>query len=349
MDFGRLGRGDIVAAAGGLLLFISLLLPWFSVDALPPQSENLCGAGEESCTGFETFSLFAPDHPRLDFLLVGAALAPWILVWIVVRGHELSWPPGEVTMIVGAIATTLILYNGIVDRVGANREFVSLDIGWYLGLLGALMIVAGGAISQITRGGVTRRPSGHVLASSAPVTSRPEDGPRHERVIAHDLRDTSAPDRNLALELVRVTEAAALAAARWVGRGDKEAADQAAVDAMRFTLHAVPMDGIVVIGEGEKDEAPMLYNGEQIGDGSPPEVDVAVDPLEGTRLTARGSRARSPWSRWPSAAACSTRARASTWRRSPAPPTSPTCSTSTARSARRSSWSPSAAARTSAT
>jgi fructose-1,6-bisphosphatase II len=107
-------------------------------------------------------------------------------------------------------------------------------------------------------------------------------------VIAHDLRDTSAPDRNLALELVRVTEAAALAAARWVGRGDKESADQAAVDAMRFTLHAVPMDGVVVIGEGEKDEAPMLYNGEQIGDGSPPEVDIAVDPLEGTRLTALG-------------------------------------------------------------
>src|SRR5687767_12734134 len=111
---------------------------------------------------------------------------------------------------------------------------------------------------------------------------------RDTSVIAHDLRDTSAPDRNLALELVRVTEAAALAAARWVGRGEKESADQAAVDAMRFTLHAVPMDGIVVIGEGEKDEAPMLYNGEQIGDGSPPEVDIAVDPLEGTRLTARG-------------------------------------------------------------
>src|SRR6266513_4141550 len=111
---------------------------------------------------------------------------------------------------------------------------------------------------------------------------------RETSVIAHDLRDTSAPDRNLALELVRVTESAALSAARWVGRGDKESADQAAVDAMRFTLHAVPMDGIVVIGEGEKDEAPMLYNGEQIGDGSPPEVDVAVDPLEGTRLTALG-------------------------------------------------------------
>jgi fructose-1,6-bisphosphatase II len=96
------------------------------------------------------------------------------------------------------------------------------------------------------------------------------------------------PDRNLALELVRVTEAAALAAARMVGRGDKEGADQAAVDAMRLVLDSVSMDGIVVIGEGEKDEAPMLYNGEQIGDGTPPEVDIAVDPLEGTRLTALG-------------------------------------------------------------
>jgi fructose-1,6-bisphosphatase II len=96
------------------------------------------------------------------------------------------------------------------------------------------------------------------------------------------------PDRNLALELARVTEAAALAAARMVGRGDKEGADQAAVDAMRNVLDSVSMDGIVVIGEGEKDEAPMLFNGEQIGDGSPPQVDVAVDPLEGTRLTALG-------------------------------------------------------------
>lgn len=96
------------------------------------------------------------------------------------------------------------------------------------------------------------------------------------------------PDRNLALELVRVTEAAALAAARYIGRGDKEAADQAAVDAMRHVLDRVDMDGVVVIGEGEKDEAPMLYNGEQIGNGTPPRVDIAVDPLEGTRLTALG-------------------------------------------------------------
>ena len=99
---------------------------------------------------------------------------------------------------------------------------------------------------------------------------------------------TVRPDRNLALELVRVTEAAALAAARMVGRGDKEGADQAAVDAMRHVLDSVSMDGVVVIGEGEKDEAPMLFNGEQIGNGTPPQVDIAVDPLEGTRLTALG-------------------------------------------------------------
>src|SRR5437764_1881182 len=102
------------------------------------------------------------------------------------------------------------------------------------------------------------------------------------------VHDHARVDRNLALELVRVTEAAALAAARMVGRGDKEGADQAAVDAMRVVLDSVSMDGAVVIGEGEKDEAPMLYNGERIGDGSPPRVDIAVDPLEGTRLTALG-------------------------------------------------------------
>jgi fructose-1,6-bisphosphatase II len=96
------------------------------------------------------------------------------------------------------------------------------------------------------------------------------------------------PDRNLALELVRVTEAAAMAAARWQGRGDKNEVDQAAVDAMRTVLSTVDMDGIVVIGEGEKDEAPMLFNGERVGNGNPPLVDVAVDPVDGTRLTALG-------------------------------------------------------------
>lgn len=101
-------------------------------------------------------------------------------------------------------------------------------------------------------------------------------------------RSGEAPDRNLAMELVRVTEAAALAGARWMGRGDKEAADQAAVDAMRLLMDTVPMDGVVVIGEGEKDEAPMLYRGEELGNGETPQVDIAVDPIDGTTLTAKG-------------------------------------------------------------
>src|SRR5262249_60849228 len=105
---------------------------------------------------------------------------------------------------------------------------------------------------------------------------------------AREIQRPPAPDRNLAMELVRVTEAAAMAAARWMGRGDKEGADGAAVDAMRIVLGSVPMDGVVVIGEGEKDEAPMLYNGEQIGDGTPPHTDVAGDPIDGTTPTALG-------------------------------------------------------------
>jgi len=105
--------------------------------------------------------------------------------------------------------------------------------------------------------------------------------PSHHRVQV-------TPDHNLALDLVRATEAAALSAAGWIGRGDKNGADQAAVDAMRLLFNSIPFDGVVVIGEGEKDEAPMLYNGERLGAGTPPSVDVAVDPIDGTRLTARG-------------------------------------------------------------
>ncbi|MER5754989.1 class II fructose-bisphosphatase [Streptomyces sp. NPDC002088] len=99
---------------------------------------------------------------------------------------------------------------------------------------------------------------------------------------------SEAPDRNLALELVRVTEAAAMAAGRWVGRGDKNGADGAAVRAMRTLVSTVSMNGVVVIGEGEKDEAPMLFNGERVGDGTGPECDIAVDPIDGTTLTAKG-------------------------------------------------------------
>ncbi len=117
------------------------------------------------------------------------------------------------------------------------------------------------------------------------------DAPEQPAVTAPlpDQPPPTAPDRNLAMELVRVTEAAAMAAGRWVGKGQKESADQAAVDAMRLMLDTVAMDGVVVIGEGEKDEAPMLYNGEALGNRLGPKVDVAVDPLEGTNLTARGA------------------------------------------------------------
>ena len=110
-----------------------------------------------------------------------------------------------------------------------------------------------------------------------------------EHTLPHPLRVSGeAPDRNLALELVRVTEAAAMAGGRWVGRGDKNGADGAAVEAMRTLISTVSMNGVVVIGEGEKDDAPMLYNGERVGDGNGPECDVAVDPIDGTTLTAKG-------------------------------------------------------------
>jgi fructose-1,6-bisphosphatase II len=102
------------------------------------------------------------------------------------------------------------------------------------------------------------------------------------------MESAQQPDRNLAMELMRATEAAALAGGRWMGRGDKNAADGAAVEAMRVVLATVQMEGVVVIGEGEKDEAPMLYNGEQIGDGSAPSMDIAVDPIDGTTLTSLG-------------------------------------------------------------
>jgi fructose-1,6-bisphosphatase II len=106
--------------------------------------------------------------------------------------------------------------------------------------------------------------------------------------MSQSTRNPQTLDRNLALDLVRVTEAAAMAAGRWVGRGDKIGGDGAAVDAMRRLINSVPMRGVVVIGEGEKDNAPMLFNGEQVGDGSGPEVDVAVDPIDGTTLMSKG-------------------------------------------------------------
>ena len=118
------------------------------------------------------------------------------------------------------------------------------------------------------------------------LTGRPNAATQEDQ--PPDEPGVEAPDRNLALELARVTEAGAMAAARWVGRGDKNGADAAAVTAMRALIRTVSMDGVVVIGEGEKDQAPMLYNGERVGDGTGPACDVAVDPIDGTRLTANG-------------------------------------------------------------
>src|SRR5919202_3704714 len=127
-----------------------------------------------------------------------------------------------------------------------------------------------------------------MAAPSAATAASSGAGPRADREGAGLAPPPSAPDRNLALELVRVTESGAMAAGRWVGRGDKNGADQVAVNAMRVMISTVQMRGVVVIGEGEKDNAPMLYNGEEVGDGTGPDCDVAVDPIDGTTLTAKG-------------------------------------------------------------
>jgi hypothetical protein len=151
IDFGRLERGDIISGIGGLVLLVSLFLPWFSVDLA--EGENLCGATADTCTAWQTFNI-------LDFLLLAGCAAPFILVWIIIRGHELSWPPGEVTAIVGITATALILYNGLIDRVGTERSAVHLDVGWYVGLAGGLILLLGAANVQMIRGGAPRRPPG---------------------------------------------------------------------------------------------------------------------------------------------------------------------------------------------
>lgn len=136
-----------MAAGGGLLLLFSLFLPWFRVSGPGGPCDS------SDCSAFQTFS-------SLDILLVLGALAPWILFWIVTRGNELSWPPGEITMISGMIAVVLIVYNGLLDQPGSNPSFVSLDVGWFAGLVGAMGIVVGGAMSQVSRGGVRRKPPG---------------------------------------------------------------------------------------------------------------------------------------------------------------------------------------------
>jgi len=129
----------------------SLFLPWFGVDL--NEKENLCGAANDTCTAWQTFNV-------LDFLLVAGAFAPLILVWIIIRGHELSWPPGEVTAIVGITASALIVYNGLIDRVGTERSAVHLEFGWYAGVLASVILLLGAANVQMLRGGAPRRPPG---------------------------------------------------------------------------------------------------------------------------------------------------------------------------------------------
>ena len=234
------------------------MLPWYSLGN-GNAVLNSCHGPHTTCTGWDSLSI-------LRYLLLLAAIAPAILTYIIIRGHALSWPRGELTAVTALAALTFTIFRGVIDRPGSPPGEISVGYGWWV---------------------ATRR--------RVSDTDRLDLALAGERGAAQTARsalmttqESVRPDRNLALELVRVTEAAALAAARMVGRGDKEAADQAAVDAMRHVLDSVSMDGVVVIGEGEKDEAPMLYNGEQIGDGSLPKVDIAVDPLEGTRLTALG-------------------------------------------------------------
>ena len=215
---------------------------------------------EQHCTGWDSLLI-------VRFLLLIAAVAPAILAWIIIRGHALSWPRGEMTAVIALVALTFTLFRGVIDKPGSPPGEISVSY--------RLVDRAGRRPADPGRLGLAGAGEQRPAASHRGCH---EPGPRA----------LARPDRNLALELVRVTEAAALAAARMVGRGDKEGADQAAVDAMRHVLDSVSMDGVVVIGEGEKDEAPMLFNGEHIGDGTPPQVDIAVDPLEGTRLTALG-------------------------------------------------------------
>jgi hypothetical protein len=151
IDFKRLERGDIISAIGALVILISLFLPWFSVDL--NENQTLCGAAKDSCTAWQTFKI-------LDFVLLAGCTAPFVLVWIIIRGHQLSWPPGEVTAIVGITATALILYNGLIDRVGEERSAIHLDVGWYMGLVGGLIMLLGAANVQMIRGGAVRRPPG---------------------------------------------------------------------------------------------------------------------------------------------------------------------------------------------
>ena len=224
------------------------------------------------------------------------------------------------------VALIMTLFVGVIDHPGSPPDEISVAVGWWVALAADLLILTG-SVWRSRRARPAASPR-----ESYERADEPEAGPQPRARAGARHRGRGARRR-----------------ARWMGRGDKEGADQAAVDAMRLVLDTVSMDGVVVIGEGEKDEAPMLYNGEQIGDGTPPKVDIAVDPLEGTTLAALGM---------PNAlAVIALSERGSMFDPGPCVymekiaggPTSPTCSTSTGRWPRPSPWSPSAATVTSAT
>jgi len=145
MQLGRLGRGEVVAVVGGILLALGLFLPWYRTN--PDNPNALIDGARGSVSGWSA-------HPIVHWLLLAAAVAPLILAWIVVRDHELSWPRGEMTAVVAMIAFVLILYVGVVDRPGEPSGEISLQAGWYLSLLGSTLEIAGGAV----RAGTTERP-----------------------------------------------------------------------------------------------------------------------------------------------------------------------------------------------
>jgi len=157
MDFSKLSRSELVGVVAGLILIGSLFLEWFSLETDPDVVERgdedwVCGVGDDSCTGFQTF-------PILRWLLIAAAGAPLILTYIVARGHELTWPRGELTAIVGLTAFTLIAYNGFVDKPSQNDIGISLSYGYFIALLASLGIfIAGGFRAIESGGGAPRKP-----------------------------------------------------------------------------------------------------------------------------------------------------------------------------------------------
>jgi hypothetical protein len=154
MDTTKLSRAEIFGIIAGLILIGSLFLEWFSLDTEGVERDEsedwVCGEGDNSCTGFETF-------PILRWLLIAAAAAPLILSWIVARGHELTWPRGEVTAIVGLTAFVLIAYNGFIDKPSPNDIGVSLSYGYFIAVLASLGIFAAGGWRAVESGGGARR------------------------------------------------------------------------------------------------------------------------------------------------------------------------------------------------